>query len=212
MSNENNAKNSQTSWRSKIIKVLSQHNDLFENVKNIVEAIAFIVAGCWTYYYFKTTEGPSLTKALSVEGKIHIDSLLEDKCMLVYTTTIKNISKSEVTVDRVEAEYWLIPMDSILAYREFKADWYWNNHRREDFDTPTLAGIYTPKMCSYDASNFIFSKAPNYAILCQCTVYGHEYQWFFWRKEYHWTAYDMKPHALPDIEKKENSDDNDTDD
>jgi hypothetical protein len=188
----------------KIFEWLKALSDPIETFKNLFEIVAIILAGCWTIYFYKTTEGPSLEKALSIEGTVSIDSINEEQCMLVDMVSLKNLSKSCLDIDYVVSKYWLIPLDTILGYREFNVSWCMEHFAVTDSEVnPEIGGHFTPKASGYEGSNFIVPNNPNTVLICQSIAFWHKKH--FWGKNdtFQQDSYDVRIRCIPDKIKKE---------
>lgn len=88
---------------------------ILEKTKIIVEILAILVAGYWTYLKFIRTEAPLFETNASIDRDL---SPAEDRggsCLRFFNVTLENTGKSAFTVERVVTRVWKFPLQEDKA-------------------------------------------------------------------------------------------------
>jgi hypothetical protein len=86
---------------------LEQSKTWIEVIKNIVQILAIIIAGFWTYILFVQQDAPILEPRASTNGNLSIQPIQNsDNCELIYNVGLRNIGTTSFDVTKVTVKGW----------------------------------------------------------------------------------------------------------
>jgi hypothetical protein len=160
------------------------HQSLFERIVNVakalVEILAILVGGYWTYDKFIRTEAPALAPNLRLESGL-VWHKLERKspCLAEVTLQVTNRSKSEITVRKVVRRAWFVEKPKTLS----KAIVHFDPMRlglgpavdQEEYkkDGPFIQ-TYAPEASSQNAFVWFVENKPDTYSLFRIDLYANE--------------------------------------
>src|SRR5689334_11760214 len=86
---------------------LSKSKEWSEIIKNYVQALAFVIAGIWTYNTFLKKEAPGLESVVTLHGKLSKYSTANDQInKFAYDVNLKNEGVSAIDISKVKISVW----------------------------------------------------------------------------------------------------------
>lgn len=156
------------------LKEKSSATHLIENVKNITEIAALVIAAAWALFNFNIKDKPGLEKSGLITSDLYTDSISPDKVHTEFDVKIKNIGKTSFDVVSVKVKYWLVPVSRITK------DKYFVPENIIDFIPPidsiddhSLAAHYPPDVEYHDMLNFFLNRSADSTFIVRADViYG----------------------------------------
>jgi hypothetical protein len=89
------------------MKGMATWKEVSEVTKNVVQIIAILMAGIWTYLVFVRTEGPLLEARASAQSDlVWYPFSTSDACLVQFSVRLDNIGKTSFRIDRVRLRAW----------------------------------------------------------------------------------------------------------
>lgn len=155
------------------------------NLKPYLEVIALFFAICWAVFTFIIKDSPNLKRAIQLVNQTTIDKIDAKDLNVEVLFDVKNTGESAFTVNAVEIEYWILPIDLIKKEKYFSFDDYIMNNK-PTFSTGInnkLSGSYTPQQEYKQAYNFIIPRDSTKTLITRCNVELSRYNVFGFEEE-----------------------------
>jgi hypothetical protein len=136
-----------------------------DTVKNVVQIVAIIVAGIWTYIVFVRTEEPALEFRPKVTSSLEWMPIDEGKAFLgEFTVTIQNIGRRSFDIDAVHLKIWITKLPSVtsgIAFVNLDEMQVGSPAFDRTISGSALSGHYSPNTTNNFDFNFLSVGTPN---------------------------------------------------
>ncbi len=149
-----------------------------QNLVHIVQIAAFISAGFWAYSRWDLGERASVEKGLHITGEI--DSYWSDEyksCTILFQTTLKNVSKRDIEILKVEYYFDQIPFNPLQASENYSFiqlafdDNQEPAHTTDYNDAAGHAGLLAPNEFSHEGFEILYRSDPDDLTRVRADIY-----------------------------------------